>query len=466
MPRTFSITSDDLNRAWVVPQYQSVRLIKEWASSTDIEFARLGDLVKIDSGQYITSKDYSDKGVFYIRVDNIRNHILNLTKEDIVSVPKDYLKIVTERSICQPGDILISRTGTLGKAALFRNEKNSYIVSQHVTRLSIKNEKKILPGVLALFLNSPLGRMQLVNAGMGSTRPEIPHASLAELQIPIIPISKQKQYNKELIDLLDRYYENVYRIGQCIKQAEVVLGLNNINGEYSQNDICRSFSIDVNDLNNLWQPKRYKPESSLSYKRIKKEFTCMRLGEIAKISRGKGTRVNQYQDSGIHFIRTSSLINHSLDPFPDHYASLETYQQFDQPVLDGDIIYTIEGKVGFASMLMSSMPIVFKNHIELIRLKQKATDFKELSGWIFLTLSGALGRAQVNMYSVVQSTIPGLGSKLRQFIIPVGNKDNEKNEKMKDLGKTVYGICEETVLLIKKINNHQNKFENYISAPK
>jgi restriction endonuclease S subunit len=137
------------------------------------------------------------------------------------------------------------------------------------------------------------------------------------------------------------------------------------------------------------------------------------IGNIADVSRGKGTKSIDYTKEGIPFIRTTSLTNFSIDPFPDHYASNETYINYKQPVMEGDILYSIEGKIGMLSYILKGQKCVYKNHIERIRCKYKDPIF------IFLFLNTKVAKAQANRNTVVQATLPGMASRLREIRVPL-----------------------------------------------
>lgn len=473
MPLIFSIQPNVLGQTWTVPQYKMRSQLNESEANSKLEFCRLGDIANIASGQYVRS--YSDRGVPYLRVNNIRKVILNVSSCDIVYIPyKELSETVTDRCICKTGDVLISRTGTLGKAALVSGQFDGCMISQHLTRLTIFNRGIISPERLCLFFNSPLGSSQLISKGMGSSRLELTHEALADIKVPALDSESRAVFDRRLKGLIDNYYEQINKLSSLVNDVERVIGMTRSQKtERSStfedfpvnrnNDGCdsHSFSLSLHELDELWLPKRYLPEIMNMLGKVEQDFRCVNLEDITSVNRGKGTTVSEYCNAGMPFLRTSSLINHSIDPFPDHYANQYTFERFGQPIEDGDIIFSIEGKIGQVAMLFSDLPVTIKNHIELVRTKEARHNYcrEELSGWIFLILSSKFGKIQAFRNSVVQSTIPGLAHRLRKFRIPF---DDKTRSAVKSLGRQAYTVSREVMCAIAGLQTIQNDFSAYV----
>ena len=169
---TFSLPRSSLSGQWCVPAYAAHR---ELGKITRLfRTTTVGDAATIRSGTYI--ENYEAVGSRYLRVDNIREFQLNENPEDLVYVDPTAAKI-TGRAIVEEHDVLVARTGTLGKASLATGAHTGWVLSQHLTRLTCRQH--VLPGFLTCCLNLPMGRGQLISGGFGSTRPELTHDALA-----------------------------------------------------------------------------------------------------------------------------------------------------------------------------------------------------------------------------------------------------------------------------------------------
>src|SRR5262249_24714606 len=134
----------------------------------------------------------------------------------------------------------------------------------------------------------------------------------------------------------------------------------------------RSVWVKAAQMAQGWSPRSHCLSSDHLWRRLPDGCDLIPLGSVADIVRGKGTRTADYAASGIPFVRTTSLINGRIDPFPDHYAHPETHARYNQQTQEGDILLSIEGKIGQVAYLTSADRCVFKNHIELIRPRDKS----------------------------------------------------------------------------------------------
>ncbi|MUT64921.1 restriction endonuclease subunit S [Paenibacillus sp. NEAU-GSW1] len=459
MLQIFEILSSELSAIWTAPKHNSKINIEE--AKTGLNFVSLGEVASRVSGQYIP--EYTEVGVPYLRVDNIRQLIANFSEGDVAFISEVDASRLWKRYKCTPSDILISRTASLGKAVLTTSHFSSITLSQHVTAIRIKEEAPVLPSTVCLFLNSALGKSQLNSNAMGSTRLELSHAALEEIQVPLLPMELQNKYYDQLTSTLEKYYDLFYKIKDLLIETDNLLFKNKLL-EMSFSRSYEVFSTETSQLDEYWFPNRYLPKKQSILKELELDFSCLKISDFADVSRGKGTNVSEYEKDGIPFLRTSSLINNGVDPFTDHYANQETYKKFSQPILDGDILFSMEGKIGQVALLFEKSQVVFKNHIELIRIKNMVSSFKDskgLSGWLFLVLSGTLGKIQIQKNAVVQSTLPGLASRLRDFIIPISSIGSPfETDQMVDLGEKAFQYLTEYMEVILDLRKLQISFDS------
>lgn len=473
MLATFSLMAEQLQETWAVPHYLGERIVDKHARRSKHRLCRIADIAETNSGQYVDQ--YFSSGTRYVRVDTIRRLILNENPADCAYVRVDALpSAVVPRCSCVNGDVLIARTGTLGKASLVTDRFHLAFLSQHITRLSVRRDGPVLAGCLCLFLNSELGSCQLVNKGMGSSRLELTHESLAGIRIPILERRRQLSFDQRLRRALKTYYESVDTLSQLVELADQFIGIDQPpqtdTGDVDDLPLfptgrtrrTHSYSLPTGELDNIWIPRRFRPETLGTIQKIEQSFPCVRLGDLAVITRGKGTTTAEYRSSGIPFLRTTTLVNLGIDPFPDHYADEATYESFGQAIQDGDIVYSIEGKIGSAAMLFGFAPVVLKNHIELVRISKVPEPFRidQLSGWVFLMLAGRLGQAQAAVNTVVQSTIPGLASRLREYKIPLP----KESVRPQSLGAKAFETTCELARTVKELNVIQADFNRQLFA--
>lgn len=458
MLSTFEIPSNALDQNWSIPRYRS----RHQGQVGKAKRRELREIADIASGMYM--KDYSLEGVPYLRVDNVRRYLLSLGESDLVFIPAERAKDVPERCMVSANDVVISRTGTLGKAAFIVKSAGS-VMSQHVSRLRIRNLDELRPGFLCCYLNSVTGRQALIDSGAGSTRLELTHESLGGLLIPMMPLKEQIAWERRVIGAVTAYENAASQLRRLVEEADSLLASDEIRsqGRASVRSL-ETFSVSSGNVREMWNIGAHKPEGGTLLKAVGGLFTMATLRSLARIERGKGVRVTQYAKDGIPFVRTSSLIDGLYDPLPDHFATKETYNDFNQIIEDGDILYSMEGRIGEVSLLFSESPVVFKNHIQRIRLNSRppGPDGDAFAGWLYLVLRGVVGHLQAEQFSNIQSTIPGLGSRLGDFLIPVRANAAATQDNMMKLGAKAYRIAREAVAAGTDMMTLQTEFESAI----
>jgi len=443
---SFKIFHSDIEDKLVVPLYRVKNLIKRVSEQFDTK--SINDLIDYCiSGSYI--REYAKKGELYLRVQNIRGFEVNLNEDDIVFVDIKKFKI-SDRIRVKEGDVVIVRTtsspSNFGTAASIGPHIKGAIISQHVTRVGFKN---INPYYAVCFLNSKYGKMQLIAAGYGTTRFELTHAMLEKIKIPIIPSKKQEKVAKLVKQAESKYVEALNKIEQAKRIFINTLG---IDTEGLKEE--RTYKVSSSDLGDVFTPKFYYPKYLNTFKSMKEKFDTISLGEIAKIDRGTEVGSKNYktpfnrEDNDVPFIRTSDIINYEIDNYPDYYISEEIYNKIHQDIKPNDILFTKDGKIGLAAMIVEGEKCIIASGIAKIRIKDKyKRDFSP--HYVFSALATDVGVYQAQQRVVIASTIPHLSSeRLGETEIPIVPRDKQKE--ISNLVKKAFDLKKEKKELIKK----------------
>ncbi|WP_205436172.1 restriction endonuclease subunit S [Helicobacter suis] len=150
------------------------------------EFIQLKDTDIIIKHPAEIKREYVEKGVWFIRVQNIKP--LNLDTENKVFISFGDASILYKNSI-QESDILMNRTGSCGDCVLYL-EKKKAIASSHVfiIRNTFFNQ-----AFLSVFFNTRFGYIQIQRGKYGSVQPEIAPYYLKNIYVPLLPLSFQEQ---------------------------------------------------------------------------------------------------------------------------------------------------------------------------------------------------------------------------------------------------------------------------------
>lgn len=143
-----------------------------------------------DPLRYGTSEKlaYLDDGVPFLRITDIKN--FSFDQESIRYISKEEASGMKSETV-QQGDLLISRSGTLGIAIPIHEGLSGAVFGSYFIRMRPKIP--VNRDYLAFYLNSPLGKIQVEQVGTGAiqTNLTIPAIQNMKLVIPDVKIQKQ-----------------------------------------------------------------------------------------------------------------------------------------------------------------------------------------------------------------------------------------------------------------------------------
>ena len=173
-----------------------------------------------------------------------------------------------------------------------------------------------------------------------------------------------------------------------------------------------------------------------------------------KIKKGEEISSSNYIDAGVPFIKTSSFSNFGVDTQSNHYCSEEIFNNVNQNLSIGDIIFTKDGKIGEVGIIDENTKIVLSAGIIIV-----SVDNPDLRYWIFLLLNSLYGKVMFKKWNVIASTMSHLRKDIyNEFSIPEIDKNIQK--KYIDELKTLF---KQKSSAHKKINLSKSKvLENLI----
>ena len=397
----------------------------------------------VASGVY--AKEYTAAealgAVPYLRVNNVREYIPNLTARDLKHVVPH--ESWGSRVCISAGDVVISRTGTLGRAFLATHEIDGAVMSQHVTRLRMHdsgNDKALL---IAAYLNSEEGKAQILSVASGSTRLELTHENILETRIPrrILEIKGVALRLGDIQAMLRTSLAGYVNASQ---------GCSKLVPPASNPESFFSARFDGPSFKRTLAPRFHEPNRAAIEEALQDRYECLPLGEIALVKRGAGSRAVEYEGRGVPYIRTSSVVNYGIELFPEHYGAESTYHAHSQGVGPGDILLTMEGKIGLVALLGQDERCIIKNHIEFIRLHKSSPVPPE---FVYALLSSYIGQTQIARRVVVQATIPGLGAASRSILIPVAGRSKAAERKFQQVMKQAVPLVRSAAMARAKLRS-------------
>lgn len=181
----------------------------EWIGKVPQQW-RLGKIKnvtsKIGSGKTPRggAETYKDSGVLFLRSQNIYNSGLSLNDATYISNEVDE---EMKNSRVYPNDVLLNITGgSIGRNCIYSMNTHAN-VNQHVCILRCISDL-VLPEFLNFYLISHCGQIATKLFQTGGNREGLNFGNIGNINIPIIPITEQKQ----IVSYLNKKLSNIHKL--------------------------------------------------------------------------------------------------------------------------------------------------------------------------------------------------------------------------------------------------------------
>jgi restriction endonuclease S subunit len=137
-------------------------------------------------------REFTEEGTPYIRVGDVRNGRIDFDNAAKIPIKRDEVQKDVGIRI---GDVLFTRKGTFGNAAVVREGQEQAIISSEIMLLRLQKhlETPILADYLALFLNSKYGYQQVTRKVHGVAYYSISQPDLAQVWVIAPPMNIQER---------------------------------------------------------------------------------------------------------------------------------------------------------------------------------------------------------------------------------------------------------------------------------
>ena len=454
--KTFAVSTNKLKFGdRLVPSfYYYTSIIKDEHRKKGIEYIRLGKYATVSDGEHSAIPRNNKNGIRYLYGRNVKEGVVDFDpiSDDSYIYPSDYETFT--RCHVKENDVLIAIYGTVGKSALYKEE---YIgiagIPRHISNITIKKGAPITPEFLTAYFRSKEGKRQIFSTITGNIQQLFSLKNIREFEVPVIDEKTMAEITKNEAVALRYEMDAEKKIKEA--QAEFYRGLN-----FDVKSVTRDFSFVVSSnevlQNNIWSTSFYDKLYVKMAAALEKYNGVYNIREIATTSHGDEVGSGSYKDfvdrdlCDLPFIRTSDIVNHEADLYPDYYVAPCDAAGIKQSVQAGDVIFTKDGKVGCAGMITSSDDLILSSGIEILRLKKAAIKEGFTQEYLFTALSvPEIGLYGAVRRTVVASTIPHLREeRLRDIEIP--KMDQTHIETITRLVKEAYALKAKRKDLLKK----------------
>lgn len=422
----FNIKKSDVckNYSFVPEYYYFNRILKDKYVLHGGNYISLGDVASISDGEHSAIPRRDDAGVRYLYGRNIREGVIDFDpiSDSSYITPEDYAKY--PRCHIKENDVLIAIYGTVGKSAVYKKAYvNTAGIPRHIANITLNGNAPFSPEFLTAYFRSKYGKAQIKSFLTGNIQQLFSLKSLRQFQVPLLPNGIRDQITE-----IEKQALSYLIISQKLIEKAKHIFLSGLGFDTNSitRDLCFNVKADKLLKSNVWSVSLYDSFYNKVEKTLKEHLPCLELGELVYLTHGIEVGSAAYVSyenrslDDIPFIRTSDIVNHEADLYPDNYVSPVIGNEFLGLTKPGDILFTKDGKIASVGMVENVDRIIPSSGIEILRLKPSAVESGFTPEYLFISLAcpevGELGAKKRTVYA---STIPHLRPEnLSKIVIP------------------------------------------------
>lgn len=178
--------ADRLDLQWYDPEY-----LELYQRLEAVKHFRLRDLKPLLKYGASLDADYTGD-IPFLRIENLRRNDIDLS--DLQYLQSALYLSKVKGLYLREGDILIARSGTyVGLCAAVGVGLDTFVYGSYIIRLRLRDQSRVLPRFLALYLNSRLGQMQFDRTKTGSLQFNINKEQIQDVIVPELSIAEQER---------------------------------------------------------------------------------------------------------------------------------------------------------------------------------------------------------------------------------------------------------------------------------
>ncbi len=160
----------------------------------------LGQAVEIVSARRVHQSDWRSQGIPFYRAREIAALSEGRVINSALFIDESLFQKLSSSGCPEPGDVMITAVGTLGKCYIVRNREKFYYKDASV--LCLKNKGIYFPKFLKLLFESSFMRQQIQSFSSGTTVGTITIKNANNFIVPLPPLAEQKRIVAKIDELL------------------------------------------------------------------------------------------------------------------------------------------------------------------------------------------------------------------------------------------------------------------------
>ena len=210
---------DQLSQSFFLERFGDPTALGNWSLGTmsDIASKEKHSIVDGPFGSSIKKSDYVESGIPVVRIKNISNSGY-LTGDDLLFIRREQFEGL-RRSALKPGDVLVSRVGTLGNTCVFPDIGDALLSTTGVCKVTL-NLDVMLPEFLHAAIKTSAFQRQIEKSASTSVQKYFNLTALRSWSIIVPPIELQREFVAWLARHQDHRASLISNLGQQRELSE------------------------------------------------------------------------------------------------------------------------------------------------------------------------------------------------------------------------------------------------------
>jgi type I restriction enzyme, S subunit len=321
---------------------------------------------------------------------NILNRRINFEEYRFIS-DQDFA-LENARTNVQPGDVLLTIVGAIGRIAVVPNGIKPFALQRSVAVL--KPNGGVLPQYLAYAIEAPKVQQFLRDNAKGTAQKGIYLKALGRLQLPLAPLPEQQRLANRLdsivgtVDACRARLDQVPLILRKFREAVLESAVSGrLTEEWRASSLEESNCVseleaiaaqkfawaDANDSHNEAARVRkraagFSPDS-LESRGLPESWAWVSIGDACLLVVDCHNKTAPYSASGIPLVRTSNIRDGKIVWDDMRHVDEATYDYWSRrcPPVSGDIVFTREAPIGEAAIIPDKLTLCLGQRTMLFR---------------------------------------------------------------------------------------------------
>ncbi|RZD21555.1 restriction endonuclease subunit S [Pseudoalteromonas sp. MEBiC 03485] len=186
--------------------------------SADFPLVNLKDITTLISDGTHHTPSYTNSGVKFVSVKNVRKSFINLEKTKFIS--EQEADELDKRCKPKNGDVLLTKIGTYGYASVVKSTERFQLF---VSVALLRPKKVVLSDFLEIFLNSNLAYLQYHRVVKGSGVPDLHLEDIRKIKMPLPDLKNQKRVSEYYFKKLDESRNKEKEANRLIESIDDIL---------------------------------------------------------------------------------------------------------------------------------------------------------------------------------------------------------------------------------------------------